>query len=787
MTPLNIKSKIKNFFTIPEEVFKEEKTKKFEQIKLCSISRNNLFFGIIAFLILVNILVFFNINQFYIRAILGFIFIITIPGLLIMLMLKIRSVGFWEYLVYTIGLSVSFIMFGGLAVNWILPWLNITDKPLALLPVLTCFNIFLLSFWLIAFIKNQDLKPLKISFPKLDITNQIFFIVPVIFPVLSVLGAFILNNHGPNYLTMIMLGGIAIYVFCVVWFRDKLNENVYPWALWLMGLSLLLMYSLRSWYFMGSDVISEYHFFDLVTKNNLWDINSYAHSYNTCLSVNVLPTILNLSIGVEQLVLFKLFIQLIFSVILIVLYLLFKKFSTPLFSFLAVFFFMSQIGYMIDMPSHIRQEISFLFMGLIFLVLFNKNFSRGIKNLIIILFGFTLIVSHYSTGYLTIILFLTIIVIISLVSTIFKINKVYVEGLKKITPFLVLLFLIFGFLWYSQITSVVDGLVDFVHRSIDNFKNLFNEDMYTEGDSFLDQFRLKPIQEDRNLILQKEISNARNTTNPIDIYTSDKSQKYSTRFIPSKIIPSNFSTTLTSFFYSFLSIIKKLGYIFIFIGLIYSLIISKTNNNSEKFLISLIGIVFFFFVVLITLVPLGSIYYGSLRLYQQGLILFSIFMVLGVDFIFKKIKENYRFIIIFLFLIIYFLSFTGFFNQIVGGNFAFSNLNNFGHSYDTEYLSNTEVSSVSWLSHENTNKGSYASFIYKSPFYSFGNLHYIGWNIFPQVLKKDSYVYSGNSEVFEGVGFIYSRGGSLGFNFPTEFLNDNKNKIYNNGGSEIFK
>ena len=248
----NIKNKIKNFFHYDiEEDLKEEPSKKFEQIHLCSISKNKLFFGIIAFLILVNILVFFNINQFFIRATLSFIFLITIPGLLIMLMLKIREVRFWEYLVYTVGLSVSFIMFGGLAVNWILPWLHITDKPLALIPILTCFNIFLMAFWLIAWIRNQDLKPLNIKFPKLDTTNQIFFIIPIIFPVLSILGALFLNNHGPNYLTMIMLGGIAVYVLMIVIFREKLNENVYPWAILMISLALLLSFSMRSWYEIG--------------------------------------------------------------------------------------------------------------------------------------------------------------------------------------------------------------------------------------------------------------------------------------------------------------------------------------------------------------------------------------------------------------------------------------------------------------------------------------------------------------------------------------------------------
>src|SRR3990167_10030478 len=200
--------------------------------------KNKLFIGILILGLIVNLLIIFNLNYFYIRAILAFVFIITIPGLLIMLCLKIRNINFWEYLVYTIGLSVAFIMFAGLAVNWDLPFLGITDKPLALAPILISFDILLLIMWVYAILRNADIKPLEIKPIKLDTRNKIFFITPMLFPVLSILGAFLLNNHGPNILTMIMLGGIALYVLFLVLHRDKLNENVFQWAILLISISL---------------------------------------------------------------------------------------------------------------------------------------------------------------------------------------------------------------------------------------------------------------------------------------------------------------------------------------------------------------------------------------------------------------------------------------------------------------------------------------------------------------------------------------------------------------------
>ncbi|GAH34936.1 unnamed protein product, partial [marine sediment metagenome] len=80
-----------------------------------NLTRNKIFSGILILWLITSILVLLNIQFLYFRAIFSFIFLTIIPGLLIMLMLKIRKIGFWEYFVYSIGLSVTFLMFGGIA------------------------------------------------------------------------------------------------------------------------------------------------------------------------------------------------------------------------------------------------------------------------------------------------------------------------------------------------------------------------------------------------------------------------------------------------------------------------------------------------------------------------------------------------------------------------------------------------------------------------------------------------------------------------------------------------
>src|SRR3989339_414743 len=368
----NFMSKIKKFFTIPEEVFEEEPSPQFERHKLFTLTRTNIFIGLFLFLLIINTLIIFDVNFIYLRQILGFLFLITVPGIVLMLCFKIRNIDFWEYLVYTVGLSISFIMFAGLIVNWTLPWLNITDKPLSLFPILICFNIFLIILGIIAYKINKDFKPRDFTLPKFDTLNNIFFTIPMFFPVLSILGAFLLNNHGPNILTI---------------FRKRWDKNIWPWAIWMIGLSILLSWWLRSWYVSGVDSNLEFLVFQLTKNNSFWSINNYRNAYNAMLSLTILPTILSNLSNTENHFVFKLLFQFLFSLVPLIIFFIIQPY------FIAI---------------QIRQAIAFVFFSLLFLIYLEKDLSLPTHKLFFVIFGISMIVSHYSTSYIALVLLVII-------------------------------------------------------------------------------------------------------------------------------------------------------------------------------------------------------------------------------------------------------------------------------------------------------------------------------------------------------------------------------------------
>jgi uncharacterized membrane protein len=767
------------------------------------ITKNKIFFGILIFGLIVNLLVIFDIQYLYLRAIFSFIFLITVPGLLIMLMLKIREVDFWEYLVYTIGLSVAFLMFGGLFINWVLPLIGI-DKPLSLMPLLISFDIFLLIFWIIALKRNNKIS-LEVEQPRLDFINKTFLIIPVIFTILSILGATSLNNHGPNYLTIIVLGGIAVYVFFVVIFRNKLNKNIYPWSIVMLSLSLLLAASLRSWYVSGVDTNLEYYIFQLIKEKQYWNVQLFSHAYNTCISVSILPTILSTFIKINNQYIFKLIIPMIFSLTPLAVYLFLKKFTHEILAFIAIFFFISQPTFIEWASIPIRQEIAFLFFALTLLVLFNENFNQILKNSSFVIFGFSMVVSHYTTTYLAILLF----VFSYLIYFVFRKTKdkkpfliIYKKlNFKKkgekstnetnsLSGIAIVILIIFTFFWTSMLTTSFNNLIDFTYQTIQNMNKIFTESLSEAGliTKQWNVFYYRP--KDITLLLRNYIKDATleyQDKSHLSLYPRTTYENYQPIVKYAK--DARPETTPVPKLFIFINLIRKLIKVFIIVGVLWLLFTKyrKGTNSTEYIIMTLFA---FFLLGVITILPLTSIFYNLARTYQQVLVILSLPAVFGGLLIFKFFKKNIRLLFILMIFILYYLFYSGLIPYNIIGTGASLQLNNFGGMYDELYVHETEIKSSEWLFNNRTNSELiYADerASYKLWFSSKNNTYNIIRDVFPPVIDKKAYVYSSYTNTIEKRGFVDIEGSAIGYNFPSEFLNQNKNKIYNNGSTEIFK
>jgi uncharacterized membrane protein len=112
--------------------------------------------------------------------------------------------------------------------------------------------------------------------------------------------------------------------------------------------------------------------------------------------------------------------------------------------------------------------------------------------------------------------------------------------------------------------------------------------------------------------------------------------------------------------------------------------------------------------------------------------------------------------------------------------------------YYEYYTHNSEIKSAKWL----LNNYDEINLIYVdestgSKVKTFSNIkkEQFIYPILPSILDKNAYVYLSYANTIKKIIPLSLQGGMviLNYNFPTQFLNDNKNKIYNNGESEVFK
>jgi len=362
------------------------------------------FIFIITILLLTDLTILLNTP--FLRQIFGFFFLTLLPGLLILQILKLNKLEYTEKFVLSVGLSISFVMFFGLLINNLLFGLGY-KSPLSTVPLLICSNLATIIAILVVYLMNKNT---DFSLPNfnLSMTEKAFLIVPVLFPALSIFGMHIMNTTDNNIILMFLLFLIPIYVAFVCFSNHKFPKRLYPVVIFLISISLLLLFSLRSNHIIGRDTHAEYYLFQTTLSNLHWDIFGHS-SLDACFSISLLPTIYQLISNLPSEILFKILYSLIYSISPLVIYIISKKYVGELCGFLASCFFMFQVIFLFT-ASHARANLAILFFALAMLALFSDKIEPVKKRILFIVFMASCTVSHYSTTYISLYLLINVMI-----------------------------------------------------------------------------------------------------------------------------------------------------------------------------------------------------------------------------------------------------------------------------------------------------------------------------------------------------------------------------------------
>ena len=720
------------------------------------------------------------------RQLLGLLTLFIIPGFLVICLFKIPCRSVSEYAVISLGLSIAFLMLFGVVLNEVLLALNIPD-PLSASRVRTWLIILLLLLTGVAlnfrtglFWVHPTLETSRISW--------IATIIPAFFPVLSIWGAVNLNNGESNMVAAAAVFIIAGYVLFVIGFHQRVPSRTLEFSLFMIGAALLFSYSLRSWHISGWDINQEYYVYQLTQSSQRWNIADFRDPYNACLSITILPTVINAVLNINDELVFKLVYQLLFAAVPLVIYLISRNLLSLILSYLAGLSFIFQPWFIQPAPALARQEVALLFFALVVLAALNQSLPKRQKNALLTIFGAAMIVSHYSTSYIALGMLALVFIISFLRRTLPPIRTKLAGGMPQfISGRVLLVLLLFAFFWNTILTETSGNLTFVAYITALNLQNILEVDFRSEDVALA----LGLAEKQFDIDTVNDYIQAKNTeyASAEGLYPPEISQEFSPRVVVSPELPELIENEpLQDLLAISTVVVKQLVKALMIVGAFRLIMLAlRTFQLSFEFsLLSLISIgLLFAFLVL----PVISLYYNTFRVYLQTLVVSSTAVIVGADAIFYFIRNSLvRTQVIGVFLVIFFLLSYGVFAHVVGGPVTM-NLNNLGEDYDKFYTHEGEVYSAQWLaSAREQDTAIFADAVAALRLVSFGDgILNANPTILPSIITQESYVYLRYANIYTGITEAIYNGQQISYNYPIEFLDQHKNLIYDNGESRIFR
>jgi len=401
-------------------------------------------FYIVCFLFIFNLSLTYKIPLFL--QIFGLIVLCIVPGFLFCLLFSIKVIDPCENFLYSIGISIVFDLLFGLLINSLLPIFGVND-PLSSQNLQFSFSmVILLITMLIVYADKAPIISFKI--PKILKIEKIFLIFGFLILVCSQIGIFLMNIENVNFFLIFSIFLIPILLFCLIIYYDDSIKRIYPFIIYLISFSLLMLLPLRSNYIIGIDSHEEYYFFYNTLIHSVW-IPDPTYLLSAALSISIVPTVFENFLIIDPQILFKLLFPFLFSIIPVVVYVIAKKYVNDLLALFASCFFMFQPFFILTSGLS-RTSLGIFFCAFAILVLCDEELKLGKKYILFILFISGTIFSHYTTA----LIFFLIILLGYLIDIVLRRYENQKEKSFVNLP-IIIYFSCLLFFWYEQIINSV--------------------------------------------------------------------------------------------------------------------------------------------------------------------------------------------------------------------------------------------------------------------------------------------------------------------------------------------
>jgi uncharacterized membrane protein len=620
--------------------------------------------------------------------------------------------------------------------------------------------------------------------------------------ILSIAGPIRLNNGLSGKVAMAALVALALLLVVLFVRRGQHSTTVTCVGLFFVAVSLLLLTSLRGWYITGHDVQREYEVFQLAYQPGRWQIAAFRDAYNACMSITVLPVSIVRLTGISGLYVFKVVIPLLFAVAPVGLYRAVRHGAPQTIALLSAIYFVAFPAYFTDMAFLARQEIAFLLLACVLLVLADSGRPLRARQTAATVLLVGIVLSHYSTTY----------VLLGVIGTAYALGVGWRLAARRrgsfgkafqrpvlLTWWMIAIAAIAAVLWTGPAThtggqaeaTTKAAVLELLGKtsdsgSSDTSYSIFGGKQIT-GAQRLKNYATQTIQQ----TAQARADSDYLPLSEVDKYPVTSVDQADLPLTPFGRLLERAGVNVTGINSLIRLSFARLLQVLLLIGLVLAVVARKPvfRATSDQILLSVGAVVL---IGVLTVLPQLSVDYGVLRAFQQGLFFFAPFIAAASVSIFRwtgRRATTFAFAIA----VGLFLDLSGFVPTLLGGYPAQLHLANEGQYFDIYYLHPEERSGIAWLRQQapEADRESVQSEI-QTDRYTFGRVQTLltgrTYNdIYPTLIGAKTYVFLGFTTVQKGEATLSYRGDLVTYRYPLGLLDVTKDKVYASEGAEVYR
>ncbi len=706
--------------------------------------------------------------------------LLTLPGLLVLLALRARGVNPGEGALLSVALSLAVLMVAGLAAN------TLVLKAGYIRPLSAAWMVPLLAtvcgvLWILSWARTSRE---TYRLPKVEWSPRL--LVPLgalsLLPVIGAIGALRLSNGGGPGWSVTALTLVALIGPLMVLTRRRILRPVWSYAVFCLSLTLLWATSLRGHGVTGHDLQLEYYVYALTAATQSWSIDAFRDAYNACMSITVLPVILESLTGLSGLALYKVVYPVVFALGVAGLASSWLHRARPAVTFVAAYIFLTLPVFMSDMPMLARQEIAFVFFIALVTVLLSPRLraDAASKPLLLLLLGLGLVLSHYSSTF----------VAIAILGGGYGLHLLWLTVLRRALPsrrqFVglgsVVAVALIALLWFGPITGTGKNLTQALGRAqaaLTKQERTSAPPLAVPSGSPHERYAKIQTSLYREASLEAGGAYPKAVSLPLTPAPQPKTELTS---VGAWLAASNAAPE------------RLLGWVraaytagvagLLIVGLAVSVLAARRKALSLPTALAVVGVGA---LVLQALVP--AVDYGLLRMLQQFLIVAALPALLGLlkGLGWLRLPRQFTLPALAIFFSLSFLTISGVAGRVTGGVPPTLQTANAGLYYDGYYTTSGDLALYRWLD---------ANYPDGYPLYSDYFLRLklragTGINaregIVPGQIPRQSYVVLGGPNVTDGRVDAYQDGQVISFQTPERFFDENKSLIYSSPSARVYR